>query len=57
MSEPQTRELPQRQLREDDGRADTTRPDDDHILRSKINGQTTEHATPPRLEDEGQSGG
>ena len=26
-------------------------------LRDKIKGQTKEHAKPPRLEDEGQSGG
>jgi hypothetical protein len=28
-----------------------------HRLRDQIRGETTEHASPPRLEDEGQSGG
>jgi hypothetical protein len=32
-------------------------PADSHLLRDQLKGQTTEHATPPRLEDEGQSGG
>jgi len=32
-------------------------PQDTNRLREQIKGQTTEHATPPRLEDEGQSGG
>ncbi len=32
-------------------------PNDTDRLREQIKGQTTEHATPPRLEDEGQSGG
>jgi hypothetical protein len=32
-------------------------PNDSNRLRDQIKGQTTEHATPPRLEDEGQSGG
>ncbi|MBV8897241.1 MAG: hypothetical protein JO051_12065 [Acidobacteriaceae bacterium] len=32
-------------------------PNDADRLRNQIRGQTTEHATPPRLEDEGQSGG
>ena len=32
-------------------------PNDSNLLRDQIKGQTTEHATPPRLEDEGQSGG
>jgi hypothetical protein len=30
---------------------------DSNLLRDQVKGQTTEHATPPRLEDEGQSGG
>jgi hypothetical protein len=32
-------------------------PNDSNLLRDKIKGQTKEHAKPPRLEDEGQSGG
>jgi hypothetical protein len=32
-------------------------PADSDLLRDQLKGQTTEHATPPRLEDEGQSGG
>ena len=32
-------------------------PNDSDALRDRVKGQTTEHADPPRLEDEGQSGG
>jgi hypothetical protein len=32
-------------------------PNDSNLLRDQLKGQTTEHAYPPRLEDEGQSGG
>lgn len=32
-------------------------PNDTDRLREQIKGQTKEHASPPRLEDEGQSGG
>jgi hypothetical protein len=32
-------------------------PNDSEVLRDQLKGQTTEHAKPPRLEDEGQSGG
>lgn len=32
-------------------------PQDTEKLRDQIKGQTKEHAKPPRLEDEGQSGG
>jgi hypothetical protein len=32
-------------------------PNDSEALRDQLKGQTTEHADPPRLEDEGQSGG
>ena len=32
-------------------------PNDSNLLRDRIRGQTDEHAQPPRLEDEGQSGG
>ncbi len=32
-------------------------PNDSNVLRDRVRGQTTEHAWPPRLEDEGQSGG
>jgi hypothetical protein len=37
--------------------ADAVDPNDTNRLTDQIKGQTTEHATPPRLEDEGQSGG
>ncbi len=36
---------------------ETLDPADSHLLRDQLKGQTTEHASPPRLEDEGQSGG
>ena len=32
-------------------------PNDSDALRDQVKGQTSEHAKPPRLEDEGQSGG
>ena len=32
-------------------------PNDSDLLRDHLKGQTSEHAKPPRLEDEGQSGG
>jgi hypothetical protein len=32
-------------------------PNDSDLLRDQLKGQTVEHAIPPRLEDEGQSGG
>ncbi len=32
-------------------------PNDSNLLRDDIKGRTTQHADPPRLEDEGQSGG
>jgi hypothetical protein len=32
-------------------------PHDSEALRDQLKGQTSEHAKPPRLEDEGQSGG
>jgi hypothetical protein len=32
-------------------------PNDSDTLRDRLKGETTEHAKPPRLEDEGQSGG
>lgn len=38
-------------------RQDLLDPANSHLLRDQLKGQTTEHATPPRLEDEGQSGG
>lgn len=37
--------------------AESVDPNDSNLLRDHIKGQTTEHANPPRLEDEGQSGG
>ena len=35
----------------------TLGPNDSDLLRDELKGQTTEHAWPARLEDEGQSGG
>jgi hypothetical protein len=32
-------------------------PNDSDMLRDQLKGETFEHAKPPRLEDEGQSGG
>jgi len=32
-------------------------PNDSEAFRDQLKGHTTEHAEPPRLEDEGQSGG
>ena len=46
--------------RQDSGResqAEVLDPNDSNLLRDRIKGQTQEHAQPPRLEDEGQSGG
>jgi hypothetical protein len=37
--------------------AEVLDPNDSNLLRDRIKGQTQEHARPPRLEDEGQSGG
>jgi hypothetical protein len=37
--------------------ADVLDPNDTNLLRDQVKGQTTKHANPPRLEDEGQSGG
>ena len=41
----------------DEEKADALDPNDSNLLRDQVKGQTTEHAAPPRLEDEGQSGG
>src|SRR5256885_12615918 len=46
--------------RQDSGpeaQAEILDPNDSNLLRDRIKGQTQEHARPPRLEDEGQSGG
>jgi hypothetical protein len=32
-------------------------PNDSDMLRDQLKGETSEHAQPPRLEDEGQPGG
>ena len=37
--------------------AEVLDPNDSNLLRDQIRGRTDEHAKPPRLEDEGQSGG
>jgi hypothetical protein len=44
----------------EDGETASKQPDDPNdsdAFRDQLKGQTTEHADPPRLEDEGQSGG
>lgn len=40
-----------------EAQAEVLDPNDSNLLRDRIKGQTQEHAQPPRLEDEGQSGG
>jgi hypothetical protein len=40
-----------------EGQPEVLDPNDSNLLRDRIRGQTEEHAQPPRLEDEGQSGG
>jgi len=40
-----------------DEKAEALDVNDSNLLRDQVKGQTTEHASPPRLEDEGQSGG
>ncbi|HWF11129.1 MAG TPA: hypothetical protein VG297_21820 [Bryobacteraceae bacterium] len=37
--------------------AEVIDPADSDLLRDELKGHTAEHAVPPRLEDEGQSGG
>jgi hypothetical protein len=41
---------------EDDG-AESPDPNDSDLLRDQLKGETVEHAKPPRLEEESQSGG
>ena len=41
----------------DDGPEGTIYLSDSNSLWDQLKGQTTEHADPPRFEDEGQSGG
>jgi hypothetical protein len=48
---------PDRRYEEDPDATLEIDPNDADRLKNQIRGQTTEHATPPRLEDEGQSGG
>jgi hypothetical protein len=36
---------------------DSLDPNDSELLRDQLKGETVNHAMPPRLEDEGQSGG
>ncbi|HEX4276935.1 MAG TPA: hypothetical protein VHZ74_16375 [Bryobacteraceae bacterium] len=40
-----------------DARLEILDPNDSDLLRDDLKGQTSTHANPPRLEDEGQSGG
>lgn len=56
MSNPQTTSADnERDTRSD--APETLDPNDSSRLTDELKGQTKEHATPPRLEDEGQSGG
>jgi len=41
----------------DEAEVEILDPNDTNLVRDRIHGQTEEHAQPPRLEDEGQSGG
>jgi hypothetical protein len=41
----------------EDDNGDSLDPNDSDMLRDQLRGETAEHAKPPRLEDEGQSGG
>jgi hypothetical protein len=41
----------------EDDYGDSLDPNDSDMLRDQLRGETAEHAKPPRLEDEGQSGG
>lgn len=55
MADPNTNETREEQEPSDQGVV--LDPNDAERLRNEIRGQTLEHAMPPRLEDEGQSGG
>jgi hypothetical protein len=41
----------------ENGQPESTDPNDSDLLRDQLKGETVEHAKPPRLEDESQSGG
>ena len=41
----------------ENGQPESADPNDSDLLRDQLKGETVEHAKPPRLEDEGQSGG
>ena len=42
---------------EDEQQPESPDPNDSDLLRDQLKGETVEHAKPPRLEDESQSGG
>jgi hypothetical protein len=46
-----------RDYENESGAPESTDPNDSDLLRDQLKGRTLEHAMPPRLEDEGQSGG
>lgn len=56
-TKPSSLQAPDPHCRTDEQRPEELDPQDTAKLRDQIKGQTTEHASPPRLEDEGQSGG
>jgi hypothetical protein len=41
----------------EDNQAEPLYSNNSDLLRDELKGETTEHASPPRMEDEGQSGG
>lgn len=55
MADPNANQKPEKQA--PDENPAVLDPNDADRLKNQIRGQTLEHATPPRLEDEGQSGG
>ena len=58
MPDPKPKETSEDQhSNEPESTAEVLDPNDADRLKNQIRGQTLEHAIPPRLEDEGQSGG
>ncbi|MDQ2947084.1 MAG: hypothetical protein M3Y27_14270 [Acidobacteriota bacterium] len=52
-----SRPIAEERLPERGEQSESLNPNDSNLLRDEIKGRTTQHAAPPRLEDEGQSGG
>ena len=57
MAEEAQKAIEEQQALSDDESPEALDPNDSNLLRDQLKGVTTEHASPPRLEDEGQSGG